>query len=75
MKIFELLNEELKVRETVNVQGKNVDLDEILPYTGSSLVVGLRGANHQSMKCCFCKWSHWSNKCYVVTDAVARKQF
>ena len=74
-KILQLLNEELKARETVNVEGKNVDSDEILPFTGSSLVVGSRGTSHQSVKCCFCKGSHWSDKCHVVTDAVARKEF
>lgn len=36
-KILELLNEELKAHKTVKV-GKNVDFDEILPYTVSSLV-------------------------------------
>ena len=33
-KILELLNEELKARETVNLEGKNVDSNEILPFTG-----------------------------------------
>ena len=75
MKILELLNEELKARETFNVEGKSVDSDEILPFTGSSLVVGSRGTSHQSVKYCFCKGSHWSNKFHVVTDAVAIKQF
>ena len=75
MKILELLNEELKARETVNVEGKSVDSDGILPFTGSSLVVGSRSASHQSVKYCFCKGSHWSNKFHVVMDAVARKQF
>ena len=67
-KILELLNEELKTRETVNMECKNVDSDEIL-------VVGSRCTSHQSVKCCFCKGSHWSDKCHVVTDAVARKEF
>ena len=54
-KILELLNEELKVHETVNVEGRNVDSDGMLPLTGSSLVVGLRGTSHQSMKSCFAR--------------------
>ena len=74
-KILELLNEELKTRETVNVEGKNVDWNEILPFMGLSLVLGARGTSHQSMKYCFCKGSHCSDKCNVVTDAVARKEF
>ena len=74
-KILELLNEELKACETVNVEGKNLDSDEILPFTGSSLVVGSRGISHQFVKCCFCKGSHCSDKCHVVTDAIARKEF
>ena len=74
-KILELLNEELKARETVNAEGRNGDSDEILPFTGSSLVVESRGTSHQSVKYCFCKWSHWSDKCHVVTYAVARKDF
>ena len=27
------------------------------------------------MKCCFCKGSHWSDKCHAVMDTVARKEF
>ena len=69
------MNEELKARVTVNVEGKNVDSDEVLQFTGSSLVVGLRDTSHQSVKCCFCKESHWRDKWHVVTDAVARKEF
>ena len=74
-KILELLNEELKAHETVNQEGKNVDSDEVLPFMWLSLVVESRGTSHQSMKCCFCKRPHWSDKCHVVTDAVARKEF
>ena len=74
-KILELLNEELKARETVNVEGKNVESDEVLAFTGSSLVVVSRCTSHQSMKCCVCKRLHWPDKCHVVTDAVARKEF
>ena len=69
------MNEELKTRETVNVEGKNVDLNEILPFMGLSLVLGARGTSHQSMKYCFCKGSHCSDKCNVVMDAVATKEF
>ena len=69
------MNEELEARETVNVEGKNVDSDKVLPLTGSSLVAGSRGTSHQSMKRCFCKGSHWSDKYHVVTDPVARKVF
>ena len=54
-KILVLLNEELKARETVKVEGKNVDFDEVLPFTGSSLVVLSRGTSHQPMECSFCK--------------------
>ena len=45
-KILELLNEELKTRETVNEEGKNVDSDEVLPFMGLSLVAGSRGTSH-----------------------------
>ena len=51
-KILELLDEELKARDTVNVEGSSVDSDEVLPFTRSSLVAGSRGTSHQSMKCC-----------------------
>ena len=74
-KILELLNEELKAHEIVNMEGKNVNSYVILSFTGSLLVVGLRGTSHQPMKCCFWKGSRWSDKCHVVTDAVAGKEF
>ena len=51
-KILELLDEELKAGDTVNMEGNSVDSDEVLPFTRSSLVVGSRGTSHQSMKCC-----------------------
>ena len=42
-KTLELLNGELKAGETVNVGSKNVDSDEILSFTGSSLVFIIYG--------------------------------
>ena len=65
----------MKAHKIVNMEGKNVNSDEVLSFTGSSLVVGLRGTSHQSMKCYFCKGPCWSDKCHVVMEAIAGKEF
>ena len=39
--------------------------------SGSSLVVTQRFKN----KCVFCKGSHWSNECEVITDPSVKKKF
>ena len=48
-------------------------------FTGSSLHVGVGSRSERNSKtvnkCVFCKGSHWSDKCRVISDPEARKEF
>ena len=79
-----MISQELRARETFVVpnqlspstDGKNKTVDYL--FTGLSLHVPghsrfSRGSN--AAKCVFCKGFHWSDKCRVVTDTEARKEF
>ena len=60
----------IQARETVNAKCKNVDSDEMLPFTGSSLVVGSKGTSHQRIKCCLdavAKKSYWEREIGVFS--------
>ena len=85
-----LINLELRARETCTVLektegGKNsAHFDSELPYTGSSLHSGSHRSRFQSgnpsksggnIKCIFCRGNHWSDKCNVISDFEARKDF
>ena len=89
-KVLELINLELRARETCTVPektegGKNsAHFDSELPYTGSSLHSGSHRSRFQSgnpsksggnIKCIFCRGNHWSDKCNVISDFEARKDF
>ena len=84
MKVLDLISLELQARETCVVpnqlspstDGKNEIVNNL--FTGSSLHVAgnsrsSRGSN--AVKCVFCKGFHWSDKCQVITDPEARKEF
>ena len=60
--------------------GKNgSDNYEGFPYTGSSLHINsqyrIRGQKFANIKCEFCGQGHWSDKCSLITDPKARKNF
>ena len=89
-KARELINLELKACETCTVPektegGKNsAHFDSELPYTGSFLHSGSHRSRFQSgnpsksggiIKCIFCRIDHWSDKCSVISDFEARKDF
>ena len=89
-KVLELINLELRARETCTVLektegGKNcAHIDSELPYTGSSLHSGsymprLQSCNPpksgENIKCIFCRGNHWSDKCSAILDFEARKDF
>ena len=78
--MLEIFNQELKARETCLSSapvGKNFEFD--FKYAGSALYssTASRGQNptKSSVKCIFCKGEHWSDKCNIVTDPIARKEF
>ena len=78
--MLEIFNQELKARETFLPSapvGKNFKLDS--KYTGSELYssTASRDQNHSKspVECIFCKGKHWSDKCNIVTDPIARKEF
>ena len=56
--------------------GKNgFENTEGLQYTGSSLHLGTRSSHQSKVKCVFCRGSHFSDKCSVISDCEARKKF
>ena len=80
-KILELVNQELGAREACialkrSQDGKNgFENTEGLQYTGSSLHLGTRSSHQSKVKCVFCRTSHFSDKCSVISDCEARKKF
>ena len=78
--MLKIFNQELKAKETYLPSvpvGKNFEFDS--KYTGSTLYFSTasRGQNPTKslVKCIFCKGEHWSDKCNIVTDPIARKEF
>ena len=78
--MLEISNQELKAKETClssDPVGKNFEFDS--KYTGSALYssTASRGQNStkSSVKCIFCKGEFWSDKCNIVPDPIARKEF
>ena len=83
-KVLDLISLELWARETCvvpnqlspSMDGKNEIVDDL--FIGSSLHVAgnsrsWRGSN--AVKCVFCKGFHWLDKCRVIADPEARKEF
>ena len=78
-KILTVINDELVAREncimsTDEKGGKNNLSENGMienPFSGSALTSQQKTKN----KCVFCKGSHWSDKCEVITDPCARKDF
>ena len=83
-KVLDLISLELRAEETCvapnqlspSTDGKNIIADDL--FTSSSLHVAgnprpARGSN--AIKYVFCKGSHWLDKCWVLPDPAARKEF
>ena len=72
--MLEIFNQELKLRVPV---GKNFEFGS--KYTGSVLYSATASKSQNptksSLKSIFCKSEHWSDKCNIVTDPTARKEF
>ena len=84
MKILDIVNQELGAREACAVKtaedGKNgSDNYERFLYTGLSLHISswyrIQGQKFANIKCVFCGQGHWSDKCSLITDPKARKNF
>ena len=78
--MLEIFNQELKARETCLPSapvGKNFEFES--KYTGSALYSSTasrrQNPTKSPVKCIFCKGEHWSDKCNIVTDPIARKEF
>ena len=78
--MLEIFSQKLKARETClpsTLFGKNFEFDS--KYTDSALYssTASRGQSptKSPVKCIFCKGEHWSYKCNIVTDHIARKVF
>ena len=83
-KILDIVNQELGAREACAVKtaedGKNgSDNYERFLYTGLSLHISswyrIQGQKFANIKCVFCGQGHWSDKCSLITDPKARKNF
>ena len=77
-KILSVINEELVAHENCSFLdekgGKSYlfsDDHNENPASGTALVTNKKFRN----KCVFCKGSHWSNKCELMADLSARKEF
>ena len=77
-KILPVINEELITRENCSITdekgGKSYlfgNYHDENPASRSALVANQRFKN----TCVFCKDSHWSDKCEVITDPSVRKEF
>ena len=79
--MLESFNQELKARETcLSSAPVDKDFEFDSKYTGSALYssAASRGQNpskSSSLKRIFCKGEHWSDKCNIVADPIARKNF
>ena len=80
--ILDLLDRELKARENCLAStsekeelGKNDFPSFDNQYTGSSLHIGSSKQVGRGKSCVFCNGSHWSDKCKIVSDPKARKEF
>ena len=80
-KLLELFRDEIRARENINAaerskdkDGKNnFDLDFTEPPPRTDAV--LTAQNTLKGRCLFCKAFHWSDKCTVLSDIEARKEF
>ena len=76
-RLLELIREELRARENIatdrsrDTTDHTEDRNGFYPHTDAVLVT----QNHPKGKCIFCKAAHWTDKCTVITDTEARKEF
>ena len=82
-KLLTLIHDEIRARENCTVPntattkgGKNnlfSSKSDELPFTGASLFSA--GHKQAQNSCVFCRKPHWSDKCTVITDCEAHKEF
>ena len=81
--MLELINDELKPSELCVLSDhveEGATNDYFTKQTGSALLStgvdrNLKGKQQFSRKCIFCKGGHWSDKCNIITDPQARKEY
>ena len=77
-KLLELIKEEVRTRENCSLKndGKSRNFDFNLEYQSSdSALFSSQNKNKPKILCVFCREPHWSDKCTVISDAQARKNF
>ena len=78
-KLLALIHDEIKARENCSSSNGKDEFSnfhsEKPPFTSASLLTNNPKQKPPQISCVFCRKPHWSDKCTVITDCDARKDF